>query len=97
MRIITFCGFLALAAIFSIGREVVNTASTIVGVAYQAFNFIGDLCLDVLRADYGNSARIDRWIVTQFRVIGLLKPEYDDALETDGQNFMSRVRLASHC
>ncbi len=94
MRIITFCGFLAISAIMSIGREVVAAVERVV---YPVVHFVGDLCLDVLRADYGNAVRVDRWVLSAFRVIGLLKPEYDDALETDGQNFMSRVRLASHC
>ena len=94
MRIFTFCGFLAMAVIMSIGREV---AASVERVVYPVVQFVGDLFVDVLRADYGNAARIDRWIVTQFRVIGLLKPEYDDALETDGQNFVSRYRLAQNC
>lgn len=90
MRIITICGFLAMTAILSLGRVVVDTA-------HRAIHFVGDFCVDVLRADYGNAVRVDRWILAAFRVIGLLKPEYDDSLETDGQNFVSRIRLASHC
>lgn len=94
MRIITICGFLAMAAIMSIGRQVVATVERIV---YPVVHFVGDLFVEVLRADYGNAASLDRWLITQFRVIGLLKPEYDDSLETDGQNLESRYRLAMNC
>ncbi len=94
MRIITFCGFLAMAAIMGIGRQFV---ATIERVVYPVAYFVGDLFVEVLRADYGNVVRVDRWLLSAFRVIGLLKPEYQDSLESDGQNFERGVRLASHC
>jgi len=94
MRIITFCGFLAIAAIMSIGREIIATVER---VATPVIHFVGDLFVEILRADYGNAVRVDRWVLSAFRVIGLLKPEYDDSLESDGQNFVSRYRLAQNC
>lgn len=90
MRIITICGFLAMSVILSLGRVIIDTAD-------RAAHFVGDLCLDALRADYGNAVSVDRWVLSAFRVIGLLKPEYDESLESDGQNFERDVRLASHC
>lgn len=94
MRIITFCGFLAIAAILSLGREVFAAVER---VAIPVVHFVGDLFVEVFRADYGNGARLHRWVLAAFQVIGLLKPEYDDSLETDGQNFESRYRLAMNC
>lgn len=91
MRIIAICGFLAVAAILSIGREVIATVERVV-------NFGVEFVMTPFRADYGTAFEIaQRWVLAAFRLIGLLKPEYDDALETNGQNFERGVRLALHC
>lgn len=94
MRMIYICGFLAVAAIAtiaSLGREMLITIERVVDIGI-------DFAMTPFRADYGNAFEVSqRWVLAAFQVIGLLKPEYDDALQTDGQNFERNVRLALHC
>ena len=91
MRIITFCGFLAMAAILSIGYRAVAAVERVVYT-------VADVCMIPFRMDWGVARRfIDRWALAAFRMIGLLKPEYDESLESDGQNFETRLRFASRC
>ena len=95
--------YLAVAAInmlISVGRglavaiDVVADSQNYIVIAARA---VADFGRAVLRLDHGAAHQfVDRYVLAAFRVIGLLKPEYDESLATDGQNF-TRVDALARC
>jgi hypothetical protein len=101
MRIIPYFALAAISLLMSIGRglavaiDVVAEFPRTITIAAGA---VADFGRAVLRLDYGVVHQfIDRYVLAAFRVIGLLKPEYDESLETDGQNFTAMRRYDPLC
>jgi hypothetical protein len=101
MRIIPYLALAAISLLISFGRglavaiDVVAEFPRTITVAAVA---VADFCMTPFRADYGVVHQfIDRYVLAAFRVLGLLKPEYDESLETNGQNFIAMRRYDPLC
>ena len=83
--------------IFSIATLIFAAVSYVVRVVHEVGTRAADFCMSPFRADYGNAFQIvERFLLSSYRLISMLKPEYDASLDTAGQNFdrNSRLRLA---
>lgn len=57
-----------------------------------------DFCMTPFRMDYGGAGKIiDRFLLAAFQLISLLKPDYEDSIDTAGQNFKRDHRLRFAC
>jgi hypothetical protein len=87
MRIIAYLALSAISCLISIGRVV----SVAVDIVYEMPRSVAGVVIDIFmspfRMDWGAARHlVDRYVLAAFRVIGLLKPEYDESLETAGQS-----------
>lgn len=99
MRIITFLALAAISCLISIGRVV----AVAVDIVYElprtvTIGAFVDFCMTPFRMDWGVAREfVDRYVLAAFRVIGLLKPEYDESFDCDGQNFTHRALFDPLC
>lgn len=85
MRIIAYLALAAISCLISITR----VAAVIVDIVYELPRSIVEICMTPFRMDWGVARQfVDRYVLAAFRVIGLLKPEYQDSFETDGQSHL---------
>ena len=104
MRIVMYLAVAAINMLISVGRAlavaidtVVDAPHTIVVALRPYAHAVADFCMSPFRMDHGAARQfIDRYVLAAFRVIKLLKPEYDESLATDGQNF-TRVETFARC
>ena len=104
MRIVMYLAVAAISIMIYGGRALAVAIDTVVDaphaivVALRPYaHAIADFCMTPFRLEHGAARQfIDRYILAAFRVIGLLKPEYDESLATDGQNF-TRVETFARC
>lgn len=90
MRILYLLGDLASAVVYCM-RAVAVAVDVVC-------DFGRDVIMAPFRLDLG-AARdfVDRYILSAFRIIGLLKPEYRESLQTDGQSHLSPRAVARLC
>lgn len=100
MRIIPYLALAAINMLIYAGRGLavaIDVAYDIPRTIMVAARAVADFGRAVLRLDHGAAREfVDRYVLAAFRVIGMLKPEYDESLATDGQNF-TRVDILARC
>lgn len=83
---------------FSILRFVSLALAFCSGLAVRVFEVSTEIIMAPLRAGYGNAYRfVERYVLSAFRLIGMLKPEYDDSMETNGQSLFGMPRVLGRC
>lgn len=108
MKIFYLLGAIASAIIFctrvvAVGLDVIgdfgDTCRRVTAdVVYTVYDICRAIIMAPFRLDYGAAREfIDRYVFALMRIIGLLKPEYQESLETDAQSHLSALRLARHC
>ena len=76
----------------------VNTLIACTRAIAVVIDVVCDLVMVPFRLDYGTAYQVaEKFVLSAFRVLGLLKPEYHDSLETSAQNFRQRHRFDPLC
>lgn len=99
MRIFTFVALAAISCLISLARGIAVAVDTIYELPRTiTISAVADFCMTPFRMDWGVAREfVDRYALAAFRVIGLLKPEYEESLATDGQNFVALRRYDPLC